>query len=342
MFDKPRISRRELLAGAAAAGVAAAALPTVAVAKPKFDGFLVVSSGNGMRTVAKAMELMHQGVDTLDAAVQGVNIVELDPNDMSVGYGGLPNEQGVVELDSCVMHGPTYNAGGVASIRNIKTPSSVAKLVMERTDHCLLVGKGALEFAKLHGFKEENLLTDRARQRWVQWKERLNPNDDYIDPTESEFITERETGTITCLCMNDKGDISGTTTTSGLSFKIPGRVGDSPLIGCGVYVDNAVGACGSTGRGEANILMNGSRIVVENMRNDMAPEDACMDVLRRICAQTKEMRLLRESGVPNFQLQFYALNKAGVHGGGCIHGNTAYSVHDGTNAFRGRCAGVFE
>ena len=342
MTDKPKISRRELLAGAAAAGVVAAALPKIAEARPRYDGFLAVSSGNGMRTVAKAMELMNDGVDTLDAAIAGVNIVELDPRDMSVGYGGLPNEQGVVELDSCCMHGPTYNAGGVAAIQNIKTPSRVAKLVMERTDHCLLVGKGALEFAKLHGFKEENLLTDEARQRWVQWKERLSDRDDYIDPSESEFINERETGTITCLCMNDKGDVSATTTTSGLSFKIPGRVGDSPLIGCGVYVDNEVGACGSTGRGEANILMNGSRIVVENMRNGMAPEEACMDVLNRICAQTKEKRLLREPGVPDFQLQFYALNKAGVHGGGCIHGRTRYSVHDGTNHGQFECAGVFE
>ena len=342
MTVKPRISRRELLVAAAAAGVATAGLPKIANAKPNFDGFLVVSSANGMRTVAKAMELMKQGVDTLDAAVAGVNIVELDPNDMSVGYGGLPNENGVVQLDSCVMHGPTYNAGGVGAIEGIKTPSSVAKLVMERTDHCLIVGRGATEFAKLHGFKEENLLTDAARRRWVQWKERLSDSDDYIDPSESEFINERETGTITCLCLNDKGDISATTTTSGLSFKIPGRVGDSPLIGNGVYVDNAIGACGSTGRGEANILMNGSRIVVENMRHGMSPQDACMDVLERICEQTKEKRLLREPGKPDFQLQFYALNKAGEHAGGCIHGNTEYSVHDGTNRFRGSCQGVFE
>ena len=342
MARKTRISRRELLVGAAAAGVATAGLPTIARATARYDGFLVVSSGNGMRTVAKAMELMKDGVDTLDAAVQGVNIVEVDPNDGSVGYGGTPNEQGVVELDSCVMHGPTYNAGGVAALQNIKTPSSVAKLVMERTDHCLLVGKGALEFAKFHGFEEVDMLTDAARQRWVRWKEGLSDIDDYIDPDESEFIGERDTGTITCLCLNDNGDISGTTTTSGLSFKIPGRVGDSPLIGCGVYVDNEIGACGSTGRGEANILMNGSRIVVENMRHGMSPQDACMDVLHRICEQTKEKRLLREPGVPDFQLQFYALNKAGEHAGGCIHGNTPYSVHDGTNRFRGRCQGVFE
>jgi N4-(beta-N-acetylglucosaminyl)-L-asparaginase len=304
--------------------------------------FLAVSSANGMRTVDKAMELMKAGTDTLDAAIAGVNIVELDPNDMSVGYGGLPNEDGVVELDSSCMHGPTYRGGAVASLRGIKTPSNIAQLVLQRTDHCLLVAEGALRFAKMHGYKEEDLLTDRARQAWVKWKEELSVDDDYIAPEQGS--TERDprpTGTITCLCLNNKNEISGVTTTSGLAFKIPGRVGDSPLLGCGVYVENEVGACGSTGRGEANILENGSRVVVENMKRGMSPEAACVDVLKRICARTVDKRLLRSPGVPDFQLQFYAINRAGQHGAGCIHAGSRYAVHDGTSSRLERCAPVF-
>ena len=229
---------------------AAATLGVQAKATQAQAGFLAVSSGNGMKTVEKAVELMKSGTDTLDAAIAGVNIVELDPNDTSVGYGGLPNEDGVVELDSSCMHGPTYRGGAVASLRNIKTPSKVAQMVLQRTDHCLLVGEGALRFARMHGFPEENLLTERARLAWVRWKENLSLDDDYLSPEQGGGEKDpRPTGTITCLCLNDKSDISGVTTTSGLAFKIPGRVGDSPLIGCGVYVENEVGACGSTGRG---------------------------------------------------------------------------------------------
>ena len=336
-MDQGRMSRRELLAAGAAASLGVPSLASLRQA-----GFLSISSANGMRTVERAMELMKGGSDTLDAAIAGVNIVELDPNDTSVGYGGLPNEDGVVELDASCMHGPTYRAGAVASLRNIKTPSKVAQLVLQRTDHCLLVAEGALRFAKMHGLPEENLLTERARQAWVRWKETLSLDDDYISPEQGGGQRDpRPTGTITCLCLNDKGDISGVTTTSGLAFKIPGRVGDSPLIGCGVYVENEVGACGSTGRGEANILENGSRVVVENMKRGMAPEAACIDVLKRICARTVDKRLLRSPGVPDFQLQFYAINKAGQHGAGCIHAGSRYAVHDGTTARLANCAAVF-
>ena len=339
MDGRPKISRRDLLAGAAAVGAGVVGLPAMAH-YPRQAGLLAVSSANGMRAVDKAMERMKAGEDTLDAAIAGVNIVELDPNDMSVGFGGLPNADGVVELDSSCMHGPTYRGGAVGALQNIKTPSKVAKLVLERTDHCLLVGPGALAFAKMHGFVEENILTDRAREAWLKWKEGLSHDDDYIAPDEAGKPPARPTGTITCLCMNEKGDISGVTTTSGLAFKIPGRLGDSPIIGCGVYVQNDVGAAGSTGRGEANILEGGSRIVVENMKRGMVPEDACVDVLKRVCARTVDKRLLRSQGVPDFQLQFYAINKAGQHGGACIHAGSQYAVHDGTKSQLMRCASV--
>ncbi len=326
-----RISRRTLLKAGAAVSAAGAwpALSSQEVTFRVSGKRIAVSSGNGLRATARAMELMEQGVDTLEAAISGVNIVEEDPNDTSVGYGGLPNERGVVQLDSCVMHGPTYRAGAVAALENIKTPSRVAQKVMERTDHVLLVGQGALEFARAMGFKEENLLTDRAREAWLRWKANLSLEDDWLNDEERQAGAKRPTGTITCLCLNEKGEISGVTTTSGLAFKIPGRVGDSPIIGAGLYVDNDVGAAGSTGRGEANILESGARIVVENMRRGMEPGEACLDVLKRIARRTVESRLLSAPGKPNFGITFYALRKDGLYGAANMHGVARYAVHDG-------------
>jgi N4-(beta-N-acetylglucosaminyl)-L-asparaginase len=281
---------------------------------------------------------MRNGEDTLDAVIAGVNIVEDDPADDSVGYGGLPNEDGVVELDSCVMHGPTMRGAGVAALRGIRNPSRVAKVVMERTDHVLLVGEGALRFARAHGFHEENLLTDAARERWLRWKERLSTEDDWLPPHTPEDRNigaripeehERPTGTINCLGVNARGDISGVTTTSGLAFKIPGRVGDSPILGAGLYVDNSIGAAGSTGRGEANLLSLASFLIVERMRQGDAPTDACLFACRRIVEQTKMKRLLDENGRPAFNVNFYALNIRGEHGSASIWSGKKYAVNDG-------------
>lgn len=298
---------------------------------------VVVSSGNGLAATAKAMRMLEDGADTLDAVIAGVNIVENDPNDMSVGYGGLPNEDGVVELDSCVMHGPTHRGGAVAAIRNIKTPSRVARVVMERSDHALLVGEGALRFAKMHGFAEEDLLTDRARQAWLRWRENLSTKDDRLpphSPDDTEVglahpLPERHYGTISCLAVDASGDISGVTTTSGLSFKIPGRVGDSPIFGAGLYVDNEVGAAGSTGRGEANLLNCTSFAVVEFMRNGAAPEEACLKACQRIVDHNKVARLRDDRGRPRFGVSFYAVNKSGEHGGASIWGPMRYAVNAG-------------
>ncbi|MFN3729751.1 MAG: N(4)-(beta-N-acetylglucosaminyl)-L-asparaginase [Fimbriimonadaceae bacterium] len=324
------LSRRQLLAG----GLAAMAAPNLRIADDLVQAGprkapLAISSGNGLRATEIAMEELKKGADTLDAAVAGVNVVELDPNDTSVGYGGLPNERGVVELDASVMHGPSMRAGAVASLQGIKTPSSVARLVMRHTDHVMLVGPGALEFAKLFGFQEENLLTDRARRAWLQWKTRLNKNDNWLDDEQIGEEFPNATGTISCLTLNSAGDMSGVTTTSGLAWKIPGRVGDSPIIGAGLYVDNEVGACGSTGRGEACILVGGSRIVVENMRRGMSPREAALDVLERVCKQTKAARLLAAPGRPNFNLNFYCLNKNGDYAGAAIYRGPRFAVNDG-------------
>jgi N4-(beta-N-acetylglucosaminyl)-L-asparaginase len=358
MLSKDSLSRREFLSLGAGAVMAASvpALRTFSSSQrggrpPSATGKgmpVAISSGNGLRATEKAMEIIKGGGDTLEAVVAGVNIVEEDPNDMSVGYGGLPNERGEVELDACVMHGPTYRAGAVAALKGIKTPSRVAKVVMERTDHVLLVGQGALEFAKAHGFQEENLLTDRARRAWLRWKESLSTEDDWLSDEEIGMIDsespfrERPTGTITCLALNEKGEISGVTTTSGLAFKIPGRVGDSPLIGAGLYVDNDVGACGSTGRGEAVILASGSRTVVENMRHGMKPLDAILDVLDRICQKTRDKRLLHRRGRPNFQVNFYALNKDGEFAAAAIYRGASYAVHDGNVNARRESGYLFE
>lgn len=302
---------------------------------------LVISSGNGLPATQKAMDLINEGSDVLDAVIAGVNIVEDDPEDMSVGYGGLPNENGIVELDACCMHGPTHNAGAVASIQNIRNPSKVAKLVMERTDHVLIVGEGALEFAKAHGFKEENLLTDKAREFWLHYKERLSKDDDWFPAEEKkdmsmngfELVNEgnkkRITGTISCLGLDTSGNISGVTTTSGLFYKIPGRVGDSPIIGAGLYVDNDIGACGSTGRGEENLKNLSCFLAVEYMRQGMSPEGACLEVCKRIVDHAKLPALLNEKGKPDFNVNFYALNRQGSYGCASIYGPSSYAVHDG-------------
>lgn len=299
---------------------------------------VVIASGNGLKATEKAMALLGEGADPLDAVVAGVNLVEDDPNDNSVGYGGLPNERGVVELDASVMHGPTGMAGAVAALRNIKNPSSVARLVLQRTDHVLLVGEGALEFAKAHGFKEEELLTEEARKIWLKWKEGISDNDDWLPPPEVDDKGRQSSiwtkfqyhyGTINCCAVTAQGEMAGVTTTSGLSFKIPGRVGDSPIIGAGLFVDNEVGAAGSTGRGEAVIQIAGAHTVVELMRQGLSPTEACLGACKRIADKTKLKRLLNEQGRPNFDVYFYALAKDGRHGAASLWSGGKYVVNEG-------------
>ena len=336
MATEPTNSRRKFLKTTAAASVAAAtfgAAPRVVGARTpepvkKAAGPVVISSRNGTKAVERALEVINSGADALEAVVAGVNLVEEDPNDTSVGYGGLPNADGVVQLDSACMHGPTGRAGGVGCLEGIKYPSKVAKLVLERTDHVLLVGKGAQDFAVMHGFPVENLLTDRARERWVRWRENLSNRDEYLPPHEADtadigadYVPQHRTwGTIHCSAIDLAGNISSVTTTSGLAFKIPGRVGDSPIIGAGLYCDNEVGAAGSTGRGEANLENLASFLIVERMRMGDSPEQACIYACERIADHTRKAYLLNDKGEPDFNVQFYALNKAGEVGGAQIRG----------------------
>jgi N4-(beta-N-acetylglucosaminyl)-L-asparaginase len=270
-----------------------------------------------------------------------VKIQELDPNDQSVGYGGLPNADGVVQLDASCMHGPTKRAGAVGCLEGIKTPSEVAKCVLKYTNHILLVGEGAQRFAVQFGFKVENLLTEASRQAWLRWRANLNPDDNYLDIPEGQSFPTPPTGTINCNAVNANGDISSVTTTAGLAWKIPGRVGDSPIVGAGEYTDNDVGAAGSTGRGESNMKICGAFVVVEKMRGGLSPTDACLEALRRVVA-TSEPRLLDGNGRPQFDLNYYAINKRGEFGSASLYSGARFAVHDGRDARLADCAYLYE
>jgi N4-(beta-N-acetylglucosaminyl)-L-asparaginase len=330
------LTRRTFLGGATAAALAAARRAQASpgpeapwVRRSRVAPFAAVASSNGIRGINLAVEQMRQGVDTLDAAVEGVKIQELDPNDNSVGYGGLPNADGVVQLDASCMHGPSKRAGAVAALEGIKTPSEVARLVLKYTNHILLVGEGAKRFALSYGFRDEDLLTDESRQNWLRWRANRGANDDWVNiPPGTDVWMNRPTGTINLNTINDRGDISSITTTSGLAWKIPGRAGDSPIVGAGQYCDNTVGAAGSTGLGEANIMSCGAFLTVEHMRQGMSPTDACLATLKRVVALTPP-QLLNAQGRPTYGLNFYALNKRGETGSASFTPSN-YARHDGT------------
>jgi N4-(beta-N-acetylglucosaminyl)-L-asparaginase len=314
-----QITRRSFIGGMTSAAAVGGlgvepAFGAPAIRRPTQGRIAAVASANGLRGVERAGMMMAEGIDTLDAAIEGVRIQELDPDDTSVGYGGLPNEDGVVQLDASCMHGPTRRAGAVASLEGIKTPSLVAKYVLLYTNHVLLVGPGAKRFALSYGFKDEDLLTDASREQWLRWRANRGPNDDWLNVEEDDPPMARQTGTVNLNAVNAAGDVSSVTTTSGLAWKIPGRVGDSPIIGAGQYTDNDVGAAGSTGRGESVIKTCGSFLIVEFMRRGMSPTDACLEALRRIQATT-EPRLLHDDGQPRFGVSYYAVNKRGEFGG---------------------------
>ena len=299
----------------------------------------VVGSTNGLRGVARAWEMLGRGDDTLDAIIAGVNIQELDPDDDSVGLGGLPNEDGVVQLDASCMHGPTRRAGSVGCIEDIATPSLVAKAIMDYTDHIMLAGQDARKFALEMGFKPQNLLTDKSRQNWLRWRARLNPGDfrlDYDDDLAIRFTH----GTINMNAVSAAGEMSSVTTTSGMAYKVPGRVGDSPIIGAGQYCDQTIGSAGSTGRGEANIKACGGFLTVEFMRQGMAPELACLKTLERVVAMT-EARQMNDKGRPRFDLNIYALHKDGRHGSASLYEGGTYAVADEQGARVEKAAFLF-
>ena len=374
------INRRQFVQTATLGMAAGTALPAAAqdtsripsevlaplVHTPQLISPVVVSDLSGIRyrnggplsSVERAFQGITDGEDVLDALIAGVNIPELDPEESGIGCGGLPNADGVVQLDSCCMHGPKKWAGGVAAIEGVRTPSLVAKAVMELTDHHLLAGQGAQEFARQLGFTvEDDLNTDKSRGLWLDWKRRVDPSH-FLDPVKRRPESEGRSqssgagwspqeerararafyeaglemvreglisqdsfwGTTNSNGISPQGEICGVTTTSGLSWKIPGRVGDSPILGAGLYVDGSVGAAGSTGRGEANLFNLASFLIVESMRNGMSPKDAGMVALRRIRENTVEDRLLNSRGLPAFNVRFFILDKTGAYAGVALYG----------------------
>jgi len=355
MTDK--INRREFMTTTAGAGILAASRPLAASSGPAVivqSAYkpIIVSSANGHQfknggtktCVETAWEMMMRGDDLLDALIAGVNIVELDPLEDSVGFGGLPNAEGVVQLDSCCMHGPKKAAGGVGASENVKTPSRLAKAVMEHTQHVLIVGKDVTKFAKSEGFDlVDDLNTPNSRAKWEQWKKSVGKLQNIADPDARDEAVRQVTldmvkaglinenhihGTINCNGMNAKGDVCGVTTTSGMAWKIPGRLGDSPILGAGLYVDNEIGAAGSTGRGEANLYGLCSYLIVEEMRRGKSPKDAGMEACRRVKANTIDKKLLNGRGLPNFGLNFYILNKKGEYAGVALYGTAPFAVCD--------------
>ncbi len=335
------INRRKFIIGSGAAGIAANTTKPTLADIPKINKGsikpIVIASDNGYtmknggdrNCVETAFNMITKGEDVLDALIEGVNIVELDPLDASVGVGGRPNANGVIQLDSCCMHGPKKQAGGVGALEGVSTPSLVAKAVMQHTDHHLLVGQGAQDFARNMGFDITDLSTDYSREMWLNWKRRIDP-EHYLDPQKREIagreaaldmireglIPKKEYyGTINCNGINMDGDLCGVTTTSGIAWKMPSRVGDSPILGAGLYVNGDHGAAGSTGRGEANLFNLCSFLIVEEMRNGAHPLDAGMTALRRIQENTIERRLLNDRQLPNFDIIFYIIDRFGRHAG---------------------------
>ncbi len=358
-----KMNRREVL-GAAGAVVAASSMASKAFAKgaPALMSShrpLVVAAHNGHKLknekgetgIEAAYRMMGEGADVLDATIACVNLPELAIEDASVGYGGLPDANGDVTLDSCCMHGPKRMAGGVAYIQGVKAPSMVARDVMYKTYHHLLAGQGAQDFARANGHTiEDDLNSEHSRKLYQEWKERIEREGDnrkFVD-LDLDFIEKRGFdiamemahegkidiehihGTINCSAMNANGDICGVTTTSGRSFKVPGRVGDSPILGAGLYLDNDYGAAGSTGLGEANLYNLCSYLVVEKLREGKHPKDAGMYALNRVIEQSKvHSRFFNEKGEIAFNLNFYILDKKGQYAGVTMRGdeNSFYAVH---------------
>ncbi len=270
---------------------------------------LVISTWkHGIEANDAAWKIINAGGKAIDAVEQGVRIPEADPENLSVGYGGLPDRDGNVTLDACIMDADG-NCGSVCFLQHIKHPISVARKVMDETPHVILSGEGALQFALSQGFKKENLLTDKAKEAWQKWK---------VESKYKPIINVENHDTIGLLAIDKQGDLAGACTTSGLAYKMHGRVGDSPIIGAGLYVDNEVGAATATGMGEAVLKTLGSFLVVELMRQGRTPQEACEEAV---------MRIVKKQQYKDFQIGYLAINKKGEHGSYCIHPWFNYALH---------------
>jgi N4-(beta-N-acetylglucosaminyl)-L-asparaginase len=345
---QPALTRRHFLGATAAASLTSMSLGAAELKPTGSKRPVVIASGN-LRTIEIAMEMIKNGADPLDAAIAGVAIVEADPNDHTVGLGGTPNEDGVVELVAAVMHGPTHGGGAVAALRNIMHPAAVARVVMKKTRHVLLVGDNALKFAREQGFPETDLTTEVTRKAWIAWKESHLRDNRFavplaqLDPSVRDLVAKPVHGTIHCSALDTHGDLGCVTTTSGLGYKVPGRVGDSPILGAGLYLDNTVGSCGSVGFGEVNLLNCASFLVVENLRRGMKPKDALVATCKRVVeTTTRDPRFRDDRGRPNFNVVFYCLTKEGRYAAAHIHGPASLAVHDGETARMVDSAGLLD
>jgi N4-(beta-N-acetylglucosaminyl)-L-asparaginase len=315
----------------------------------------VIGSHNALAAVELAYRRLEGQATPLDAVVDAVTMVEDDPEELTVGYGGLPNEDGIVELDAAVMDGPSHRAGAVAGLRNIRHPTAVARLVMQRTKRVLLVGEGALRFAKANGFPEENLLTEKARKIWLHWKRSKSDWEDWTKPPDAEIDPEvrqwfdrhyhgtsahGKAGTVHIAARDARGDMACATSTSGHAFKLAGRVGDSPILGAGLYVDNEIGSCGSIGHGEANLENLSSFAVVELMRNGKSPVEAGLEVLRRVAANSHP-RQRNERGEPSFNLWLFILAKDGQCAGVTMRGPKQFALADQHGARLEACTALY-
>jgi len=328
---------------------------------------VLIASWNGQPALDHAVLLAASGVPLLDAIVAGVALVEDDPEEMTVGYGGLPNEEGEVELDAAVMDGPLHKAGAVGALRAVRHAAAVALQVLRRTDHAFLVGEGAGRFARQVGFPTEDLLTLKAREAWLQWKASLSTRDAWLGPNEasSDFgrakdagvgfptvgmqhagvsgaSVPRTWGTIHVSGLDDTGNLFGCTSTSGLSYKIPGRVGDTPIVGAGLFVDNAFGSAGATGRGESSMHNCVGYETVRGMEAGMTATEAALAALKRLAARTKERRMLDADGRPDFNVTAYALRKDGQVGAASVRAGYVAVVHEYATTRTIACRPVFE
>ncbi len=293
----------------------------------KMDTPVVISTWNfGMKANEVAWKAMSSGANSLDAVEQGVRTIEDDPEIMSVGFGGLPDEQMDVTLDASIMDW-RGNCGAVGALPKIKNAVSVARTVMERSEHVMLAGEGAYKFALAQGFKPIDLLTDKSREAWLRWRESLGPNNNWLGPHSMDDLGDNH-DTIGLLALDTKGHLSGAVSTSGLAWKIHGRVGDSPIIGAGLYVDGKVGAAASTGVGEANMRIVGSHLVVQSMKAGASPQDACEIAIRR--AIEVHSKILKKD--KSFQLAYIGLSAKGEVGGAAIRKGFQYAIgKNGTN-----------
>lgn len=342
-------------------------------------GACAIASGNGLGCVRLAMERLRAGDALADCVVAGVGLLEDDPSDVSVGYGGLPNAEGVVECDACVMDGATHGVGAVGALRSIRHASRVALEVMRRLDHSLIVGEGALAFARACGFEQENLLTPESRAAWERWRARgqrpADPREELLSDEDRWDLRDTHgaggrggtalgagthagsdahagdgkrgdvpftTGTVHCSIVDARGDLASCTTTSGLSWKHPGRIGDSPIVGAGIFCDNDVGAAGATGRGEACLDNCAAHAIVSHMARGATPTDACLETLRVIARRTHAARLVDERGRPRFNVTLYALRKDGAFGSAAMYAGYSFAIATREGAWRLPSAWLFE